>query len=459
MMKLRTRYVIIELAAGYACSMALGKMGWDIAAGLVLIALGIFGAMYYILRTGKLTDFRVLLLLSWLGGEGIAAFKLSNLQSIWTTETWLAFGGFFLCFLVAFELTEKLEVQRRTVKPKKKKFRLERILQDREGMEQRLYQSIWIVCIISMATFLIEVLILKFIPLFDFQDKPTYDLFHVTGLHYFTVSCMFTHSLTLIYFLQNKEAALKKKKPLIWANAISLSIPIMCVSKFQFLLTVMLPIIIFLQMEGDIYKINWKKWFPKIVAAAVVIGMVLAVLVLRRNYQEGYLESIFEMKNPKMPMLFQYVYIYIANNFDNFNCMTMQLPTHAYGMKELFPIFALSGMKFVFPQLVNYPIYTTKAELTTLTIIYDAYYDFGLIGVLVFGMVLGCICSLIHRWSNQRKVPFAQLFYALTAICILLAFFSTWFSNPTIWFWYVISGMLWIYVSGIWKNKLFWRSV
>lgn len=461
-MKIRPGYVIVELAAGYACSLALGVLGYTVSTGLLLIALGLFGAIYYIRRSGKLTDFRALLLLSWLVGEGIAAFKLSYLQSEWTVTTWLSFGGFFLCFLVGFEITEYLQKRRDEAKkalPKKTKFSarnkrgIKKIFETREdGMEERLYRSIWIVSAVTMLTFIIEAIILKFVPLFSFSKTPTYDLFHVTGLHYFTVSCMFTHALTLIYFLQYRQSAIAHKKPLVIANVLSISIPIMCVSKFQFLLTILLPVIIFLQMAGDIYTINWKRWFPRILGVCAAVGIILIALVMRRNYQSGYLESIFEMKNPDMPMLFQYIYIYIANNFDNFNCLTMQLSEHSMGMKMLFPVFALTGLKFVFPQLINYPNYVTKTELTTLTIIYDAYYDFGLIGVFVFGLVLGVACEQINHWSNQKKSPFAQLFYGLTAICIMLAFFSTWFSNPTIWFYYAAGLFLWIYVSGIWKN-------
>lgn len=438
---------MVEVAAGYACSLALGQLGYFTLSGGILIVMGIVTAIYYCRKSRKLTDFRVLLALSWLMGEGIAALKLSNLQSEWTLTTWFAFGGFFLCFLLSFEWTEK----------KKIKLIKQEILQkltsacEEKEIPNRLYHSILIVCGISFAAFVFEAVVLGYIPLFSTSEEQTYGMFHISGVHYFTVSCMLTHSLTLIYVLENKEAAWKRKISLIIVNLISLSIPIMCVSKFQFLLTVLLPIFIFLQMNQ---KINWKRFLPQIAAAVVLIGIILTILVMRRNYESGYLQSVFEMKNSDMPVIIQYIYIYIANNFDNFNCLTEQLPKFTMGMRMLFPVFALTGLKFVIPQLVAYPIYVTKEELTTLTIIYDAYYDFGLIGVFLFGLFLGMICAMINEWSKSRKSPYAQLFYALTAVCISLAFFSTWFSNPTIWFWYAISALLWIYVSGVWKNVL-----
>ena len=58
--------------------------------------------------------------------------------------------------------------------------------------------------------------------------------------------------------------------------------------------------------------------------------------------------------------------------------MVEQLTAHTWGLQMLFPFFALTGLKFVFPQLVTIPDFVTKTELTTLTMFYDAYYDFGI---------------------------------------------------------------------------------
>ena len=49
----------------------------------------------------------------------------------------------------------------------------------------------------------------------------------------------------------------------------------------------------------------------------------------------------------------------------------------------MFPLWAFTGLKFLKPELVNWPLYTTKEELTTVTLFYDAYYDFGVAGVIL----------------------------------------------------------------------------
>ena len=113
----------------------------------------------------------------------------------------------------------------------------------------------------------------------------------------------------------------------------------------------------------------------------------------------------------------------------------------------LFPVFALTGLKFVFPELISFPVYITKTELNTLTIIYDAFYDFGIIGVLIFGIVLGIVCAYVTRKIKRSKNPITYLFYGQIAMYLVLSFFSTWFSVPTTWFWFAVTAFLYFIVE------------
>ena len=113
-----------------------------------------------------------------------------------------------------------------------------------------------------------------------------------------------------------------------------------------------------------------------------------------------------------MPLFLQYAYMYIANNYSNFNCLTQALQQglveHTFGLKQLFPVFALTGLKFVFPALVAFEMPVTIKELNTLTLIYDAYYDFGLIGVFLFGLMLSVQHS--HKKSEKTVIQFCICF-------------------------------------------------
>ena len=108
-------------------------------------------------------------------------------------------------------------------------------------------------------------------------------------------------------------------------------------------------------------------------------------------------------------------------------------------------MWALTGLKFVFPYLISFPIYVDKEELTTLTMFYDAYYDFGVIGVLVFSCLLGAVCFFLVEQLKEMKNPLGYVFYGQMAIYMMLSFFTTWFSNPTTWFYFAVTVCMMIY--------------
>ena len=438
-------------------SAALERSGYFVAAGCVLLIAAVVMSLYFYRLDQSLVSFRFLLSLFWTAGEGLAVMQLSHLQSSWTIQTWLSFSGFYLLFLAGYEIMEVRYKKRiddhsngsRNGNAKEKEVTFDSKQEAR--FQERLFTCIRVVSLVTFATFVAEACILGYVPLFS-SETHAYDHFHISGVHYFTVSCMFTHSLTLIYLLKyrQKGTPLGKSKviQLIVYNVLSASIPILSVSKFQFILTLALPMLIFLLMRPNVNK---KKLFAAFAAIAVVVIAAAVFMTIRRNYEPGYLNSIFQMKNENMPLFAQYAYMYIANNYSNFNCLTQALAqgtiTHAYGLKQLFPVFALTGMKFVFPSLVAFEMPVTITELNTLTLIYDAYYDFGLIGVLLFGLILGVLCAALTQKIKRSSNPILYLFYAQIALYLVLSFFSAWFTVPTTWFWFALTGVLYWYTG------------
>lgn len=439
----------------WVVSAILERNGYFRTAGCVLLAAAAVMSIYFYRKDQNLVSFRFLLSLFWTAGEGLAAMQLSRLQTSWTNMTWLSFGGFYLMFLAGYECAEYLLKRKKAVRRDGTQA-IEKQPAFEESFQKRLFVCIRAVSLISFATFVAEALILGYVPLFS-SETHAYDHFHITGVHYFTVSCMFTHSLTLIYLLKyrtknenGKTRTLGKRgrMELIFYNVLSVSIPILSVSKFQFVLTLVLPVLIYLLMRPDVNK---KKLFAVLGALSAVVVAMAVFMTVRRNYEPGYLNSIFQMKDEDMPLFLQYAYMYIANNYSNFNCLTQAISQgqvmHTFGLKQLFPVFALTGMKFVFPSLVAFEIPTTIPELNTLTLIYDAYYDFGLIGVLLFGSLLGAVCAFLYAKTKENKNPILYLFYAQIALYLVLSFFSAWFTLPPIWFWFALTGLMYWYTG------------
>ena len=166
---------------------------------------------------------------------------------------------------------------------------------------------------------------------------------------------------------------------------------------------------------------------------------------MARSHDVAYLNGIFEMKNSHMPIFISQPYIYIANNYENFDCLVEALPRHTFGIRMMFPFWALTGLKFAFPYLVSFPLYVTKTELTTVTLFYDAYYDFGVFGVILLASALGAVASVLSSRLGEGKNPMGYLLYGQFAMYMMLSFFTTWFSNPTTWFYFVVTGVMALY--------------
>ena len=114
-------------------------------------------------------------------------------------------------------------------------------------------------------------------------------------------------------------------------------IPVLCVSRFQLIFGVILAVLTFMTVTGN-QRIRY------LIAAAAALIPLYIVLTIARSHDVAYLNGIFEMKNPQTPIFVTQPYMYIANNYDNFNCLVEELPRHSLGLKGMFPLWAFTGV-------------------------------------------------------------------------------------------------------------------
>ena len=423
----------ISYCASYVLAFTASRLGYVYLAGIVLMLEALLLYMMNFKRSGNLTDLRGLFSLSWVGGEGIACLQLSRLQSDWETLTWICFFLAYFCFISGYDIVAK---------------KLGKQTRERGGIEKNPRQARRIlICVIllgagSIFCFLLEAVVLGFIPLFS-PEPHAYSYFHISGVHYFTVSCILIPALSVLYVRLTEKWTAFSLAVLLAGNLTAVGIPVLCVSRFQLLFAVGFAAVVYLMLYRHV---TWKM----IVTAFIILIPVYVLLTVARRHDITYLNGIFEMKYERMPIFITQPYIYVANNYENFNCMVAQLPEFSMGLRMLFPVFALTGLKFVFPQVTAFPLYTTKEELTTVTLFYDAYYDFGFAGIILLAFVLGCMAAWMARWVDNSRNPAAYLFYGQIAIYLGLSFFTTWFSNPTTWFWLAATFAMYVF-SGIRK--------
>lgn len=441
-------------------------------ASLMLGGAVLYWAFYK--KSGMILCPAALFSVAWIGGQGVSALKLSNLQVQWENRTWICFYIISICFFVTYELSERLLNKNRIVCLNKNisKNKIEYDLEIQNKLKV-LKQAMYITAFVSAAAFLIEAFLLGYIPLFTVDTPHAYSYFHISGVHYFTVSCVLLPSMAVIYldelvkylknYLEGKAlyiGLIKSGKIAILMFLFGIILPILLVSRFQLLFGVILAAFTFLLLKGWSFSdfIN-KKTLPFIISGFVFVAGIYVFITIERAHSVEYLNGIFEMKNADMPIWVTQPYIYIANNFDNFNCLVKELPEHTKGLRMLFPFFALTGLKFLFPQLTAFPLYVTKTELTTVTLFYDAYYDFGILGCALFAVLLGMVLSVLAFLVKRVYLehidinPILYLVAAQFLFYCMFAFFTTWFSNPTTWFYLIFSMLIYFYTSFHTKMK------
>lgn len=413
--------------------------------GLCLMGAAVFLYVQDFRRTGNCIHLRGIFALAWVGGQGVSCLKLSRLAQDWTFLTWLCFLAAFVSFYAVFEGFERRG--RNNYNSYASRWKGQKRWHDFRSCEEPVFICALAVTALSLFCFVLEAVVLGYVPFFLRGVPHAYSYFHITGVHYFTVSCVLVPALSVIFFHSNGGRDRLRTGILIGADIIAVLIPILCVSRFQLILAAALAVITYLMMDIHIDPLQM------IISAAVLfVGLLAAyiILTIARSHDVEYLNGIFEMKNSRTPIFVTQPYMYIANNYDNFDCMVRAMASgysHSFGLKMLFPLWALTGLKFLVPSLTAFPLFTTKEELTTVTMFYDAYYDFGILGVVLLGCVLGLLAWYLTDMVKHIRNPIGYLLYAQIAVYFGLSFFTTWFSNPTTWFYLAVTGAAAVYVE------------
>lgn len=470
--------------AAYVMSIVLGEAGLSAPSGLCLMFAAAFLYLSEYQRTRSTLNLRGLLALGLIGGEGVARFRLSRLSTDWTMETWLSFYLFYLIFDLSAQLAEQVRVavaercaERRAPGieasvavdlasdgvrdacvfhgcPGTEKEKLAEMMDGKcghgrtavgEGIESDLrffrYAILGLLGI-SWAAFFFEARRLGFVPLFTVDTPHAYSYFHVKGVHYFTTLAVLTPSVAMLYLSARRKQGLRPDVLALLGLLLPVLLTILMVSRFQFMISVILAVFVAL-LSGRRYKL----WQLLLLLVLMIAAYVF--ITIERAHSVEYLNGIFEMKDPSTPIFITQPYMYIANNYDNFNVMTRELTMHAHGLRMLYPFVTLSGLKFFVPSLAQgFPLFVTKEELTTVTMLYDAWYDFGLAGIVLFAVVLGLVSGAVAHAHRKDQNPFSALLYAQLAFYYLVSFFTTWFSNPATWFYLGVSFLLYLGYAG-----------
>ena len=388
---------------------------------------------------------------------GISFLKLSKLSSEYDTRTIILVVGSFLSFYYGVRFSEKWDIGKRffdsskkNVSNKPKKSIYDYLVDVYNFIIDNFNARnvIIFIFVISFVSFLIEVAVLRFIPLLSFGTPHAYSTFHIFGIHYITTLYFLMPAIAILN-LSDGAHTVRPKVLLIFSVVYAIAMSLLLVSRALLIMTVVMAGISYIMRARS--KDLWvKKNIIPVICLICFIGLYISITVLR-SHSVSYLNDIFEMKE-NTPIFITQPYMYLTQGFENLNYLVTHNERFTFGRRTLAPLFSLLRTKKYFPLVTEAPFYQIKLELTSKPIIYDLYYDFSMIGTFIIMFIIGYVVKKIEIKNYKENNIYYNLFFGLICYYLLFSFFQSYMSLLDTWFYLIFTYLLYI-ISTLNKAK------
>ena len=428
----------------YILSICLYYMKFNGIASGLMITLAIFLYVSEYKKKHRLINVNGLFALGFIGGFGLSLLKLSKLSDDYSITTIITiYVSFFSVYLGSYFCSRW---DRHILSIENTNYQIS------ESVQERL---LVVLVVLSLISFVVEAVILGFVPIFTIATPHAYSTFHVYMVHYITSLYVFIPPISIAnYFLAND----KRRSGIIVALSFIyvIVIAVMMVSRAQFIMSIVLSIFVIIVYRVLDFKRIKKEYIALSVVFLILFLALYIFITINRAHSIEYLNGIFEMKNENTPIVITQPYMYIAHNFENLNYMINTIFRFGFGRRILTPLFTLTFIKKLFPIVADAPIFIIKEELSTKTLIYDFYYDFGIPGVICMCAILG----YIGRYLEDRtyyliennafyKNNYIVVLFSLFSYYMFFSFFQTYFSLTDTWVHLIILGFICLFVPVI----------
>lgn len=378
-------------------------------AAILFILLSIFLPVMYCRIYGTYLNSKSIFSLVFFFTVGLSMLRLHHYQVEWKYMTFVILEFSYFSFLLGYDIGKK-RIEKQKVNIDYRKIKL-------------VMNTIFYLSVIAL---IVETMIRGYLPLFS-SNMASYQKFSVTGIHYFTVSCVVYLPFSY-YVLKNYEIDNKEKIKLIIKSLLTIAIPILIVSRQLLIMEIILTFFIALKFAN--------KKSLLVIIIFLILGIFSWVLIGNfRNQDENYLKSALKIQDDApLSTANMRLYMYLSFNYDNFNANVDNVERLTYGYESLFPIFALTGTKFLLNDYLDVDHIRVINSFTTYPIQMCAYSDFGLLGVIVYMFFIGLFCKKIELKSDNI---FNLIYKSITWYSLAFSFFTSFFSNASIVFLYV----------------------
>lgn len=259
--------------------------------------------------------------------------------------------------------------------------------------------------------FIIQIVYSRGVPLIWIFTNKSLNYFNfgissLTGMFNGLLICLAVYCL----YFKNKDAILY------------LAISVLMLNR-QVLLAIIIEYVLLLIIRK---KVNLSKIFKIIIITIIIFGALGNI----RTGNETF-ERVFESKEnfKKIPTTIKWVYAYTTFSITNIDNLVTQdrKGQFNYGistLKGFLPTIVLD--KAEIEEKYN-PIYLEKINFNVSTYMKELYLDFGVIGIILFNLIISIFSCRLYRKSKLKKSFMNNLMYAVCLHNIIMLYFTNMF--------------------------------
>lgn len=357
-------------------------------------------------------------MLVWSFSIFLAEFKFSGYQHQWSSFSWLVILigplSFLLGLYIAYVTFLNTPLLTTGVIREKSKTLDESSL-------KKLYSTTIILFILYLISFIIEVLVEGYVPIFSRRYDIARIEFGLFGFHLLVNFQLIIMFLNVEYIILTK-GHIKEKFLMSCIFFITLLSFALLLQRFNFFFTGIM-ILVLLYYASKVVKVR-----NVIVIALIFFGLLYAIQSVRLSqYVSQYIYVTSKMKFSKDYAIFTEPYMYITMNLENMAHAVDKLDNFTLGTYSFDWIYALSGLKH---WIANYFHLNAREFLisgyTTYPFHWYYYLDFGLIGVFFFPMLISFFVGIIYyKMKSSAQLKWIILYSICVAIMVI-----SFFTNP-----------------------------
>lgn len=369
--------------------------------------------------TDLLSPARVFLLV-WSVCILLVEFKFSGFQHQWTFFSWFILISGIFSFLLGLFISYSLKSDKNLLSINDIRNKIKNnICIDR----QRLFITISVLFLAYIFSLMIEILLEGYIPILHPKPDMARMEFGIFGIHLIVSQMPVVLFLIIEYLILGSESR-KKTIIIILFFIVIFFTYFLLLQRFNYVYWLVISLTLVYYATR---KINFKNVFISVAFFASFLSILTSIRV--SQYATQFLHVISKMKYSSDYASFTGPYMYIVMNLENLARAVDKLETHTYSAMTFDWIYALVGLKHWIKDYFNIiPRPYLNSSFNTFPFMWEYFYDFGILGVVIFSLSLGIIIGILYYSLRIRGTLDSVVYYAICLFFILISFFTNVFT-------------------------------